>query len=135
MQRNKTFSLRITTFRTGARAAACGFRTAGVVFPENRLGLAIAFKIAFEEGDFSETAPEAAEQGGVDRIFRRSECVEDHLTSAAGLDQAGAPEIGEMARDLRLRDLQNALELAHAVLPLCQEIQQSHPCRIGKRFK
>ena len=135
MQRNNTFNLGVTAvlFPTGW-ATPAGFFTR-IVFPENWLCLAIAVEITLQKGDFGKTTAETAEEGGVDGMGRGGERVEDHFAGAPGLDQAGPSQVGEVARDLRLWDAQDALKLANAVLPLREEVEKTDAGCIGKSLK
>ena len=106
-----------------------------LVLPENRLGPSITFEVLLQKGDFCETAAEAAEKGSVDRMGGRCQGVKDPFAFPARLDQPRTAQVGKMARDLRLRDAQNALELTNTVFALREEIQETDAGRISKRFE
>ena len=54
------------------------------------------------------------------------------LGIARDLDEAAAPQVGEMPRHERLRQVEQLDEITHAQLPGGEEIQNPQPCRISE---
>jgi hypothetical protein len=54
---------------------------------------------------------------------------------AAGFDQAGVAQVGEMARDRRLRELQATVNVAHAHFPVAEERQNPESGLVGQGTK
>lgn len=70
-----------------------------------------------------------------ERIAVTGDAVVHPFSIPLGLDQAGPPQPGEMARDLRLIDPEGAMEIADADFVLGEEVQQAQPGGIGERLE
>jgi hypothetical protein len=66
-------------------------------------------------------------------VFGRDESIVHPFAFTSRHSDAGAPEIGKMARDLRLTDAQDLDEIADANLAVGDQIQQAQPRRVGQR--
>jgi hypothetical protein len=67
--------------------------------------------------------------------LRQDQAVVHPAPLAARRDDAGAPQIGEVARDFRLADPQDFDEIADANFSVGNEVQKTQPCWIGKGAK
>ena len=65
-------------------------------------------------------------------VLRLGEAVVGVLGSARDLDQATAPQVGEVPGHERLWQVEQLDEVAHAQLPSGEEIQNPQPCRISE---
>lgn len=63
---------------------------------------------------------------------RRREAVDDPGALAGRLDHVALAKIGEVLRDLGLRELQHILEMAHTQRPLGQQIHDPEPDRFAE---
>jgi len=61
----------------------------------------------------------------MDSIRGWGERIVNHFAGTTGFDQTRPAQVGKVPGDFRLWNLQDALELANAVLPLGEEVQQS----------
>jgi hypothetical protein len=94
-------------------------------------GLTIALHLPVD----SERVEEAIENASLSPIRRPDDAVVHPLSVAARLDDAGASQIREMPRDLRLRLVQHLDEVTHADLTFSHQIQEAQTRAITERLE
>ena len=70
-----------------------------------------------------------------ERIAVTGEAIVHPFPVSLRIHQAGSPQLGEMARDLRLIESQGAMEIADADLVLSQKVQEAQPGGIRQCLK
>ena len=66
------------------------------------------------------------------RMRRFGEAIVCVLRLARDVDEAGAPEVGEMARHERLGQLEDVDQVAHTELAGGEQVQNPQPGRVGE---
>jgi len=125
--RKAKFSSRQREARGAGRAAQLNWGLGGAADFDEALAVALHFGVLFEPGaDLSENL------GGVG-VCGFDEAVVHPLAFAAGGDDAGAAEVGEVARNLRLVGVEDGDEEADADLVVAHQVDEPQPGAVGQR--
>lgn len=93
------------------------------------------FQVAPHHWIVAEMANRLAKYSGGDFIGRWEEAVVHPFSLAPRGDDSGPPQVGQMARDLRLAQAKDFDKIADADFAISHQVEQAQARGIGKRAK